>query len=386
MQRQQNSQRLGCQQQGARWPAQNRAGITPHYGGGKSPSTVNWFFIHHLLGQRDTPGPKENLDEAVSVEVKRRRLEAAIFLSPEGESSRKLAKLAGLADATEARTLIRQINQELDAQGRAYRIEEVAGGYAIMTRSQFAPWLRRLPHVPGALKLSQSALETLAVVAYRQPVLRANVEAIRGVTCSEVLKQLMELDLVRISGRSEDLGRPYLYGTTRRFLQMFGLRSADRLPRIAWVNQGPLSLPTPEPADLDSESKESTVKKSFTAAALLERNAQNVDESLLEQPAFVPSAIEDDEDDLDDEDDDEEDFDDDDDDWDDDEDEDEDDDEVEGDEDEEADELEDEEDAEWEEVDDDDSDDDDGDDEEDDDDDDWDDDEDDEDDEDDDWD
>lgn len=380
MQRQQNSQRLGCQQLGARGPALNRAGITPHYGGGKSPSTVNWFFIHHLLGQRDTPKPKENLGEAVSVEVKRRRLEAAIFLSPEGESSRKLAKLAGLADATEARTLIRQINQELDAQGRAYRIEEVAGGYAIMTRSHFAPWLRRLPHVPGALKLSQSALETLAVVAYRQPVLRANVEAIRGVTCSEVLKQLMELDLVRISGRSEDLGRPYLYGTTRRFLQMFGLRSADRLPRIAWVNQVPLSLPTPEPADLDSESKESTVKKSFTAAALLERNAQNVDESLLEQPAFVPSAIEDDEDDLDDDDDDDDFDDDDDDDW-----EDDDEDEEEGDEDEEADELEDEEEAEWEEVDDDDSDDDDVDDEEDDEDDDWDDDEDDEEDEDDDW-
>ncbi len=346
-------QRLGRQQPSTRGAAMNCAGMAPHYyGGGKSPSTLNWFFIHYLLATRDTVAPKANLGEAVSVEEKRRRLEAAIFLSPEGESSRKLAKLAGLADATEARTLIRQINQELDAQGRAYRIEEVAGGYAMMTRSQFAPWLRRLSHVPGALKLSQSALETLAVVAYRQPVLRANVEAIRGVTCSEVLKQLMELDLVRISGRSEDLGRPYLYGTTRRFLQMFGLRSADRLPRIAWVNQGPLSLPTPEPADLDSESKESTVKKSFTATALLERNVQNVDESLLEQPTFVPSAIDDDEDDIDDDDD----FDDDDDDWDDDDEEDEEEDEEEGDDDEEADVLEDEEDAEWEEVDDDDSD------------------------------
>ncbi|MCA9182949.1 MAG: SMC-Scp complex subunit ScpB [Planctomycetales bacterium] len=374
MQRPPNSQlsrqKLGCHNFGTWGPAINSAGIAPHYGRAKSPSTLHWFFIHHLLAERESGAPQAKLGDAVSVEEKRRRLEAAIFLSPEGESSRKLAKLAGLADATEARTLIRQINQELDAQGRAYRIEEVAGGYAMMTRSHFAPWLRRLSHVPGALKLSQSALETLAVVAYRQPVLRANVEAIRGVTCSEVLKQLMELDLVRISGRSEDLGRPYLYGTTRRFLQMFGLRSADRLPRMAWVNQGPLSLPTPEPADLDSESKESTVKKSFTAAALLERNAQNVDESLLEQPAFVPSAIDDDEDDFDDddeEDDDDDDFDDDDD-WDDDEEDDE-----EGDDDEEADDLEDEEDAAWEEVDDDDSDEDDEDDDigEDDDDDDW---------------
>ena len=358
---QQSRQKLGCRNFGIWVPAINSAGIAPHYGGGKSPSTLHWFFIHHLLAERESGAPEAKLGEAVSVEEKRRRLEAAIFLSPEGESSRKLAKLAGLADATEARTLIRQINQELDAQGRAYRIEEVAGGYAMMTRSHFAPWLRRLSHVPGALKLSQSALETLAVVAYRQPVLRANVEAIRGVTCSEVLKQLMELDLVRISGRSEDLGRPYLYGTTRRFLQMFGLRSADRLPRMAWVNQGPLSLPTPEPADLDSESKESTVKKSFTAAALLERNAQIVDESLLEQPTFVPSAIED-EDDFDDDDDDFDDDDDDDDDWEDDDEE----EEEEGEDDVEADDLEGEEDAEWEEVDDDDSDDDDGEDEEDD--------------------
>lgn len=334
--------------------AGNQARIGPQTRGEKPHSAHNWFFIHHLLTDRDVPSPQTIRGDDVSLEEKRRRLEAAIFLSPEGESSRKLAKLAGLADATEARTLIRQINQEFDAQGRAYRIEEVAGGYAMMTRSHFAPWLRRLSHVPGALKLSQSALETLAVVAYRQPVLRANVEAIRGVSCSEVLKQLMELDLVRISGRSEDLGRPYLYGTTRRFLQMFGLRSADRLPRIAWVNQGPLSLSTQEIADLDSESKESTVKKSFTAAALLERNAHNVDESLLEEPTFVPSAIDDDEDDFEDDvddDDDDDDFDDDDDeDWDDD------DDEEEGEAEEEADDLEDEEDADWEEVDDEDDD------------------------------
>ncbi len=330
--------------------------------GGKSASNQRWFFIHQLIAPQNGANAQQYgasasrvLSEPISSQEKQRRLEAAIFLSPEGETSRKLAKLAGLADATEARTLIRQINQSLDAQGRAYRIEEVAGGYALMTRSQFAPWLRRLNYVPGAVKLSQSALETLAVVAYRQPVLRANVEAIRGVNCSEVLKQLMELDLVRISGRSEDLGRPYLYGTTRRFLQMFGLRSADRLPRSEWVNQAHLPLSPQEPAEIDSESKESTVKKNFTATALLERNAHNVDESLLEPQTLVPSAIDDD------------DFDDDDDDFDDDDDEEEWDDDDEDDLDEaeeDADDLdedeaeedadEDEEEADWEEVDDDD--------------------------------
>jgi segregation and condensation protein B len=332
---------------------------TPQAGGGRQqgiqatstlkPPHATWLFIHQLGRSSDARAIRPSEPAALSVEEKCRRLEAAIFLSPEGETSRKLAKLAGLADATEARTLIRQINQSLDAQGRAYRIEEVAGGYAMMTRNQFAPWLRRLAYVPGTLKLSQSALETLAVVAYRQPVLRANVEAIRGVSCSEVLKQLMELDLVRISGRSEELGRPYLYGTTRRFLQMFGLRSADRLPRMAWVNQSQSTLSPQEFADLDSESKESTVKMSFTGAALLERNAHNVDETLLEDHRLVPSAIDDDEDfdddDVDD-DDEEDDFDDDDEDeeaWDDD------DDEEEPEDEEEADDLEEEE-AEWEEV------------------------------------
>lgn len=350
--------------------------------GSAVPKSSSWFFIHQLLGERDSGARRLLAPEVLSQPEKLRRLEAAIFLSPDGQSSRKLAKLAGLADATEARTLIRQLNQSLDEEGRSYRIEEVAGGYAMMTRSHFAPWLRRLSHVPGALRLSQSALETLAVVAYRQPVLRSDVEAIRGIGCSEVLKQLMELDLVRISGRSEDLGRPYLYGTTRRFLQMFGLRSADRLPRIEWVNESRSNMPQRELVDIDSESKESTVKTSFSGAALIETQATMVDEPLLDDRRLVPSAaVDDDDDDYDDDeedDDDDEDFVDDDEDWDDDEDEEDDDEDVEDD-------LEDA-DAEWEEVDDDDDIDDDDDSDEIDDDDDWDDDEeDDDDDEDDDW-
>ncbi len=327
--------------------------------------STSWFFIHQLLDERDSGRGGVPAPAALSQPEKLRRLEAAIFLSPEGQSSRKLAKLAGLADATEARTLIRQLNQSMDEEGRSYRIEEVAGGYAMMTRSHFAPWLRRLSHIPGAVKLSQSALETLAVVAYRQPVLRADVEAIRGIGCSEVLKQLMELDLVRISGRSEDLGRPYLYGTTRRFLQMFGLRSADRLPRIEWVNESRSNMSSSEIVDIDSESKESTVKTSFSGAALIETQATLVDDTLLVDRRLVPSAAIDDDDDDDfedadeEEEDDDDDFVDDDEDWDDDDDDEEDDDDVEDDVEEDVeDELEDA-DAEWEEVDDDDDDDDD---------------------------
>ncbi len=261
-----------------------------------------WLFIHYLAKRpEDLPdsAPSAAGESDEDQQSKLQRVEAALFLSREGLSSRKLAKIAGLADATEARTLIRHLNQEWDQAGSSFRVEEIAGGYALLTRSAFAAWLRRLPHVPGEKRLSQTALETLAVVAYRQPVLRAEVEAIRGVGCSEALKQLMELELVRISGRSEDLGRPYLYGTTRRFLQMFGLRSIDRLPRKAWVNESSMILTSPEIVGTDSEAKESIVTESLVAATTLE---EKLDESLttstIPEVTTQPAAAVDDDDDA----------------------------------------------------------------------------------------
>ncbi len=159
------------------------------------------------------------------------QLEAAFFLAREPQGSRRLAQLAGLADGTEVRTLVRMLNRLYDAEGRAFRVEEVAGGLQLMSRPKFAPWLRRLHAVPVEVRLSGPAMETLAVVAYRQPLLRAEIEAIRGVQCGELLRQLLEHDLVRIVGHSEELGRPFLYGTSRYFLRIFGLRNLEELPR-----------------------------------------------------------------------------------------------------------------------------------------------------------
>ena len=159
------------------------------------------------------------------------RLEAVLLLAREPLTSRKLADLASLADGTEARTLVRKLNRIYDLEGCAFHVVEVAGGFQLMSRPKFAPWLRRLHASPVEVRLSAPAVETLAVVAYRQPVLRAEIEAIRGVQCGEILRQLMERDLVRIGGRSEELGRPFLYGTTRHFLEVFGLRRLDELPR-----------------------------------------------------------------------------------------------------------------------------------------------------------
>ena len=164
-------------------------------------------------------------------------VEAVLFMAREPLSSRKIAKVAGLAERGQIRTLVRQLNAFYDAAGTAFRVEVVAGGFQLHTRPMFAPWLRRL-QAPIEAKLSGPAIETLAVVAYRQPVLRAEIEAIRGVQCGDILRQLMERDLVRILGRSDDLGRPLQYGTTKRFLELFGLRDLEELPRAAELGGG----------------------------------------------------------------------------------------------------------------------------------------------------
>ena len=166
------------------------------------------------------------------------QVEAVLFLSSQPVGSRKLAQLADLADGTKARTLVRKLNRLYDAEGSAFRVEEVAGGFQLLTRVKFAPWLKRLQAAPSDNRLSGPVMETLAVVAYRQPVLRAEIEAIRGVQSGEVLRQLIERDMVRIVGRSDELGRPFLYGTGKRFLQVFGLRHLDELPPMEFVRSG----------------------------------------------------------------------------------------------------------------------------------------------------
>ncbi len=200
------------------------------------------------------------------------RLEAVLFLAREPINTRKLAQLAALADGTEARTLIRRLNRSYDESGSAFRAEELAGGFQLMSRPAFGPWLRRLAQSPVEIRLSAPAQETLAVVAYRQPVLRAEIEAIRGVDCGEILRQLMDRDLVRTAGRAHELGRPYWYATTKRFLQVFGLRHLDDLPRAGLLRAAgasstakPHGIPAVTPHD--SSSHESGIHENLTSTA-----------------------------------------------------------------------------------------------------------------------
>ncbi len=165
-------------------------------------------------------------------QAKMARLEAVLFLAREPLSTRKLANLAKLADGTEARTLLRLLGRRYDQRSSAMQVVDVAGGVQLLTRPQLAPWISRLHGSGEEMRLSAPALETLSVVAYRQPVVRAEVEAVRGVQCGEILRVLMERDLLRIVGRADEMGRPFLYGTTKSFLQVFGLRRLEQLPLI----------------------------------------------------------------------------------------------------------------------------------------------------------
>ena len=137
----------------------------------------------------------------------------------------------GLSPVQQVRGAIGRLNAGYEETGRAFRIVQVAGGHQVMTQPEYGDVLVRLRGDRQMSRLTPAALETLAIIAYRQPVLRADLEAIRGVACGEVLRGLLERRLVRIVGRAEELGRPMLYGTTKEFLQIFGLGSLKDLPK-----------------------------------------------------------------------------------------------------------------------------------------------------------
>jgi len=180
------------------------------------------------------PGRATTDSQSQSALARRSRLEAVLFLAREPLALRKLAQLANLADATEARTLLKSLQARYDERQSAFQVTQVAGGYQLLSRREFATWVRPKAAREHEIRLSAPALESLVLVAYRQPVLRAEVEAIRGVACGEILRQLLERDLLRIVGRSEELGRPLRYGTTKRFLEVFGLSNLDELP---WASE-----------------------------------------------------------------------------------------------------------------------------------------------------
>ena len=160
-----------------------------------------------------------------------RLIEALLFASEAPLSAADLARAEEGLDEEQVERLVAELRAEYEREERAFGVYEIAGGYRLLTRPEYAPVLERFDTVPVSARLSGPALETLAIIAYRQPVGRAEIEEIRGVGAGGVLKTLQERALVEVVGRGEGLGRPLLYGTTRTFLEHFGFRSLEDLPR-----------------------------------------------------------------------------------------------------------------------------------------------------------
>ncbi len=162
-------------------------------------------------------------------------VEAILLTSEKPLRAGKIAEalaVGGDAPGRQIDAAIEELNRAYDASGRAFRIEKVGGGYRMMTRPEHAEAVAQFQAARATQKLSRAAIETLSIVAYRQPVTRAQLEAIRGVACGEVLRTLLERRLVAIVGRAEELGRPMLYGTSKQFLELFGLSTLKDLPAV----------------------------------------------------------------------------------------------------------------------------------------------------------
>ncbi len=185
-------------------------------------------------------------------------LESLLFVSDEPLSARQLGKLLPEADTRQIRQAMSELAADYDNRQTSFHLGEVAGGYQLRTRPAYTEWIRRLVQ-PKPARLSRAALETLAIVAYKQPVLRADIEHIRGVDSGGTLRLLMERNLIRILGRKEIPGRPLIYATTKLFLEIFGLKDLKELPTPAEIEsldaydgqKNPLpatgSVPSPEP-------------------------------------------------------------------------------------------------------------------------------------------
>ena len=158
-------------------------------------------------------------------------LESLLLSTHSPLTAGRLAELMDLGATKPVRNAIKELNQQYETSGRSFRVEQVAGGYQILTLPDFGEHLKKLHQKEADAKLTKAALETLAIIAYKQPILRADVEAIRGCACGETIRSLMEKHLVKIAGRAEEPGRPILYGTTKRFLELFGLNSLKDLPQ-----------------------------------------------------------------------------------------------------------------------------------------------------------
>jgi len=173
-----------------------------------------------------------NQAESIDARELKAILEAVLFVSSEPVPVARLVSLVGTVSKAEVIQALGILKHDLDQNGRGIQLVQIAGGYRLVTKQEYGPWLKRMDKAKAAQKLSRSALESLAIIAYKQPLVRSEIEEIRGVETSGVLRTLCERKLVRIVGRKDVPGRPIMYGTTKFFLEHFGLQDLSQLPPL----------------------------------------------------------------------------------------------------------------------------------------------------------
>jgi segregation and condensation protein B len=243
--------------------------------GGSTHASANETDLGRVLAEENFAGPLR--------EDARDLLEVLVFAADEAMDTPRLARLLEL-DEGRVEELAQDLNEEYEATGRSFRLMRLGGGWQMVAQPHYAPLLRRLLKERVRPRLSRAALETLAVVAFRQPVTKGDIEAVRGVKTEAVLRTLLERRLVMIAGRSDGVGRPLLYRTTRDFLEAFGLASLQELPRLKevqdWLKSprdrgeedlpplplAPVSPPLPAEVLLEGEAG--------LGAAVLDRNGE----------------------------------------------------------------------------------------------------------------
>lgn len=185
-------------------------------------------------------------------------VESILFSTEAPLTAGKIAQLLGVGDTGDVKKHIETLNERYQETGSSFRIQAIAKGYQMLTLPVYNNWVQKLSKSRYDSKLSSPALETLAIVAYKQPILRANIESIRGVAAGDMLVRLRDMNLVRIAGRADEIGRPLLYGTTNKFLEIFGLSTLKDLPKLDSDHPNdvpPLKVVNPAPDSDDNDSE-----------------------------------------------------------------------------------------------------------------------------------
>ncbi len=183
-------------------------------------------------------------------------VEALLFAAEQPVSVEQMRSLVPGSDTAMLKEAVGRLKQEYEAGGRGVRVDEVAGGYRMTTAPELSGFVRRLYRQRRSDKLSRPAMETLAIIAYKQPVTRQEIQSLRSVNIDGVMKSLQERNMIRITGKKDAPGRPFVFGTTRQFLEYFGLNSIEEMPKLDSIEVGAAALAVMQQSAEEQENKE----------------------------------------------------------------------------------------------------------------------------------